>query len=129
MGGIHGKSKSEESSQVDSRQSNASNVIDGGIGSTISMTQITGSDHVTMTDHEAVNRAFDLGELILDNSTSFINDSLDFVQSNSDRNYDFAENVAIPLNAQMTEDFTRYAIIGAVVISLGYFATKIKWTK
>jgi len=131
MGGIHGKTRTEEETTSIARESQASNVIDGGVGSTVQMTQITGSDgaNVTVTDHDAVKKAFDLADNTMGLGVNFLSDALDSVNSASERNYDFAENVAIPLNAQMTEDFTRYAIIGAVVISLGYFSTKIKWSK
>jgi len=129
MGGIHGKTKTDSQETRIARESQASNVIDGGVGSTVMMQQITGSDHVTVTDHDAVEKAFELAQNTVGLNAGFLNTALDSVNSASERNYDFAENVAIPLNAQMTEDFTRYAIIGAVVISLGYFSTKIKWTK
>lgn len=123
MGGIHGKTKTNEQVSQIERTSNASNVIDGGIGSTISMNQITGSDiqNLNLVDHESVDKAFSFAESVLGEGASFLENSMEMVQESSQRNYDFAETVAIPLNAQATSEFQKYIIGAVTIISIAYF--------
>lgn len=128
MGGIHGKSKSERSSITETVDGKASTVIDGGLGGDIQNIQITGvkDSSIKLSDHGAIEKAYKLAEKSLNISADFTEDALESVNTSSQRNYDFAEKVAIPLSGQITEKFTQYTIAaGALVaVAMVYFTSK-----
>jgi len=114
------ESKSSTQHTTNTIDNDLSTVVDGaGINSTTIVQNLVGSPGATITDYGAVEKAIELSKHSLTESWDFVEDSLEFVGMQSERNYDFADNVAIPLTAQQTDEFSQNVIVASVVLGLG----------
>ena len=125
MGLFGGDSRSSVTQQTTNRDTQGSLVADAGINSNQNIYNILGSDGVTLTDNGAVDKAFEISKKAIADGWKFTGDALSFVDTQSKRNYEFANTVAIPLAAQQTEDFSKYTI-GATVVVAGLIMYALK---
>lgn len=133
MGGS--KSSSESATTTESNRINTSFAIDAastfGDAGDVTAVDVSNSDNVriNMTDHGTVSKAIELAEevvgtgadLVLNlgkENIDFLDNALDFVTAQAERNYDFATDVAIPLNKQTTEEFSKTVIYAAAAVAI-----------